>query len=80
MVAHCCKEVQNLPVICGGIANTARRNQWQLQGVRNPDRGLISPFFLTLLMALQLDIHILLTEDTNQLLHGLAASSLTTIH
>src|SRR5260370_42685156 len=66
MVAHCGKEIQNLPIICGRVTNSVCRQQRQLQRMGNPNRCLVSPFFFPFAMAVQLDVNGLTTEDANQ--------------
>src|SRR5271154_6279402 len=67
MVTDRSKYIENFSVICRGITNTVGSQQRQAQALGNTDGGLVAPFFLTLVMALNFYIDILSSEDSNQL-------------
>ncbi len=74
------KEVLNLAVICGRVADAIGGDHRQIQGTRDADRRLISPLFFALLMALQFDIDILAAEDARQLFDRLASGFFAAAH
>src|SRR5260370_27452387 len=80
MVMHCRKEIQNLPVVRCGVANSIGRQKRELEGTGNPNRRLIPPLLLTLTMSLQFDVDAARTEDTNQPFHVLAACLFSSPH
>ncbi len=67
MVAYRSKYIENFSVIRGGITNTVGSQQRQAQALGDADGGLVAPFFLALVMALNFYIDILSSEDSNQL-------------
>ena len=69
------EDCQDLAVVGNCIADAIRREHRQFQGSGNPNRSLIPPLLLTFLMALQLNIDTLTTEDVNQLLYSFLATS-----
>ena len=77
---NCGKEIQNLAVVCRRIANSIRREHWQLQRMGNANRSLIAPLLLAFPMTLQFDIDILAAEDVNQPFDGLASGFFASAH
>ena len=67
------KEILNLAVVFGRIANAVCRDQRKIQGTCDADSGLIPPFLFALPMALQFDVDVFAAEDARQLFNGLAA-------
>ena len=68
MVAYGSKHIEDFPVIRSGIANTVGSQQRQAKAMRYTDGCLVTPFFLTLTVALKFDIYILLSKEPDQLL------------
>ena len=62
-----------LAVVMSGIADAIGGDHWQVESPRDADGGLVAPLFLALLVALQFDINISVTEDARELLDCLAA-------
>jgi hypothetical protein len=73
------EDVQDLAVVGNCIAYAIRREHRQFQGSGNLNRSLIPPLFLTFVMALQLNIDTLTTEDMNRCLR-LLGSSFVAVH
>ena len=65
MVTNRGKHIQNLAVIRRCIPNTVGSKHRQAQALGNADRSLVAPFLLTFVMALNLDIDILSSEDSD---------------
>src|SRR5580704_14824353 len=60
--------VAKFAIFRGGVANTIRGKQRKIQRLGNRDGGAVASFFFPMEMALQLEVHIALAEDSNQLL------------
>jgi hypothetical protein len=80
VMMYCGKEVQNLPLVTRGVADSIGRQDWKLQGTRDPYRSLIPPLLLALAMPLQFDVDVVRAEDTNQLFDGLTACLFASAH
>ena len=77
MVADGGKEVLNLALIRRRITNAVGGNHRQTERTCNADRSLVAPLFLALLVALQFDINVLVTEDAYELFDCFAAGCFT---
>src|SRR5579884_275322 len=66
MVADAGEHVQDLARVASCIADAVGGEQRKLQFTRQLDRSMINDFFFTIEMSLQLDVHVLMTKDTDQ--------------
>jgi hypothetical protein len=69
-----------LAVVMSGIADAIRGDHREIEGARDTDGSLVTPFFLALLVALQFDIDVPVTEDPRQPFDDLPACGLASAH
>ena len=67
MVANAGEDIENMALIGLGILRALRGQQRQLQAACQIDGGLIACFLLTVVVALQFDINIIVTVDRDEL-------------
>src|SRR5271168_2468333 len=74
MVTNCCEDIQHLSLVLCRITNSVCGQHRKSQRSGYAYRCLISPLFLTFLVALDLDINIFTPKDGDQLLDKLRSS------
>src|SRR3989441_12155383 len=68
MVADGGEHVTKFPLACSGIAHAIRRQQRELERVRNFDGSAIAGFLLAMKVALQLHVYVAAVENFRQAL------------
>ena len=66
VVADGGEEVEDLAVVCGGVADAVGGEHRQLQRTCDAKRRLVAPLFLALAVPLQFDVDILAAEDARR--------------
>jgi len=73
MMADSGEQILNLAVVVCGVADAVGSNERQAERVCDTNCRLIAPLLLALMVPLQLDENVLLSEDADELFDGRAA-------
>src|SRR5581483_369566 len=61
------EQILYFAVVCGCVADAVGGEDWQPEGARDAEGGLIASFFFALLVALEFDVDVVGAEDADEL-------------